>query len=70
LAGAHFDRQEDREALGNPADLQKDREKLRDGWAKLKDFQGLSRITMNEDGEALMDYWTLAVRDGTWETVK
>jgi len=55
---------------GNPADLQKDREKLRDGWAKLKDFQGLSRITMNEDGEALMDYWTLAVRDGTWETVK
>jgi branched-chain amino acid transport system substrate-binding protein len=51
---------------GKPEDLQKDREKIRDGWAKLKDFQGLSKISINEDGDALMDYWVLVVRDGNW----
>lgn len=51
---------------GKPEDLQKDREKIRDGWAQLKDFPALSKISINEDGEALMDYWVLVVRDGKW----
>ncbi|MBI5252430.1 MAG: ABC transporter substrate-binding protein [Desulfomonile tiedjei] len=51
---------------GKPEDLQKDREKIRDGWANLKDFQALSKISINDDGEALMDYWGLVVRDGKW----
>jgi branched-chain amino acid transport system substrate-binding protein len=51
---------------GKPEDLQQDREKVRDGLAKLKDFQGLSKISMNQDGEALMDYFVLVVRDGQW----
>jgi hypothetical protein len=50
--------------------LQKDREKIRDGWANLKDFQGLSKLTINQDGDALTDYWTLVVKDGAWVPVK
>jgi branched-chain amino acid transport system substrate-binding protein len=55
---------------GKPEDLQKDREKIRDGWANLKDFQGLSKLTINQDGDALTDYWTLVVKDGAWVPVK
>lgn len=55
---------------GKPDDLQKDREKIREGLAKLKDFRGLSKISMNKDGEALMGYWTLMVKNGKWVPVK
>jgi branched-chain amino acid transport system substrate-binding protein len=42
---------------GKPEDLQKDREKIRDGWANLKDFPALSKISFDKDGEALIpDY--------------
>jgi branched-chain amino acid transport system substrate-binding protein len=57
---------ESQKLSGKPEDLQKDREKIRDGLANLKDFQGLSKISMNEEGEALMDYYILIVRDGQW----
>jgi len=55
---------------GKPEDLQKDREKIRDGWANLKDFQALSKISFDKDGEALMAYWTLMVKDGKWVPIK
>ena len=51
---------------GEPGDLQKDREKIRDGWANLKDYPGLSKTTIDENGEAVKDYYTLVVKDGKW----
>ena len=51
---------------GEPGDLQKDREKIRDGWANLKDYTGLSKTTIDENGEAVKDYYTLVVEDGKW----
>ncbi len=51
---------------GKPGDLQKDREKIRDGWANLKDYPGLSKTTIDENGEAVKDYYTLVVKNGEW----
>jgi len=51
---------------GEPGDLQKDREKIRDGWANLKDYPGLSKTTIDENGEAVKDYYTLVVKNGEW----
>lgn len=51
---------------GKPEELEKEREEIRDGWAGLKKFHGLSKISMNEDGEALRDYFILVVRHGQW----
>jgi ABC-type branched-subunit amino acid transport system substrate-binding protein len=51
---------------GKPGDLQKDREKIRDGWANLKDYPALSKTTIDENGEAWKDYYTLIVKQGKW----
>jgi hypothetical protein len=55
---------------GKPEDLQKDREKIRDGWANLKGFPALSKISFDKDGEALMEFWTVTVKDGKWVPIK
>jgi branched-chain amino acid transport system substrate-binding protein len=51
---------------GKPEDLQEDREKIRDGWANLKDYPALSKTTIDENGEAWKDYYTLVVKQGKW----
>jgi branched-chain amino acid transport system substrate-binding protein len=53
---------------GKPADLQKDREKIRAGWAGLKDFMGeaTGRTTIDKDGDAWKSYYTLTVKNGQW----
>ncbi len=53
---------------GKPADLQKDREKIRDGWANLKDFAGdaTGKTTIDKDGDAWKAYFTLMVKNGQW----
>ena len=56
---------------GKPEDLQKDREKMRDGWAALKDFPGVSgKISIDKNGDAIKAYYTLAVKGGKWVSVK
>jgi branched-chain amino acid transport system substrate-binding protein len=51
---------------GAPGDLQKDREKIRGGWAALKDYPGLSKTRIDENGEAWKEYYTLMVKGGEW----
>ncbi len=56
---------------GNPGDLQKDREKIRDGWANLKDYpaEATGKTTIDKNGDALKDYHTLTVKGGQWVKV-
>ena len=53
---------------GKPADLQKDREKIRDGWANLKDYVGdaTGKTTIDKDGDAWKAFYTLTVKSGQW----
>jgi len=57
---------------GKPSELQKDREKMRDGWATLKDFPGEAqgKTSIDKNGDALKDYYTLVVKGGVWVRVK
>lgn len=51
----------------DPNSLDKDREKIRDGLSKLKDFPGLGEtITIGPDGEASKMSYILQVKDGAW----
>lgn len=48
-----------------PEDLEKDREKIRRGWAKLKDFPGIAGLTtMDEVGDGVGEVKTLIVKGG------
>ena len=57
---------------GKPEDLQKDREKMREGWATLKDFSGevQGKTSIDKNGDAIKEYFTLVVKDGKWMNVK
>ncbi len=53
---------------GKPDDLQKDREKIRDGWANLRDYPGeaTGKTTIDKNGDAVKDYHALMVKGGQW----
>jgi len=53
---------------GKASDLQKDREKIRDGWASLKDYPGelQGKTTIDKNGDALKDFYMLTVKGGQW----
>jgi len=53
---------------GKAGDLQKDREKIRDGWANLKDYPGelQGKTTIDKNGDALKDFYMLTVKGGQW----
>ncbi|HEV8616734.1 MAG TPA: ABC transporter substrate-binding protein [Methylomirabilota bacterium] len=54
-----------------PGDLEKDREKIRDCWTGLKDYPGVTgTISMNADGDAVLEPFVLVVRNGKFELVK
>jgi len=54
-----------------PGDLEKDRERIRDCWAGLKDYPGVTgTISMNADGDAVLEPFVLVVRNGKFELVK
>jgi branched-chain amino acid transport system substrate-binding protein len=54
-----------------PDDLARDRERIRDCWAGVKSFPGLTgKITFNADGDALLDPYVLVVRGGKFELAK
>jgi hypothetical protein len=56
---------EEQGVTNKPGDLEKDREKIRNGWAKLKDFPGISGVTtMDEVGDGIGGVRTLAVEGG------
>ena len=56
---------------GKANDLQKDREKIRDGWASLKDYPGelQGKTTIDKNGDALKDFFMLTVKGGQWVKV-
>ena len=53
---------------GKAEDLQKDREKIRDGWANLKNYPGevQGKTTIDKNGDALKEYYLLTVKGGQW----
>jgi branched-chain amino acid transport system substrate-binding protein len=53
---------------GKEEDLQKDREKIRNGWANLKNFSGdaTGKTTIDKDGDAWKAIYTLMVKGGQW----
>jgi branched-chain amino acid transport system substrate-binding protein len=51
-----------------PADLEKDREKIRNGWQNLKDYRGLEgRTSINEKGDGEKETYLLIVKDGAFQ---
>jgi len=58
---------EEEGVTNRPEDLEKDREKIRRGWAKLKDFPGISGVTtMDEVGDGMGGVMTLVVEGGKY----
>ncbi len=56
---------EEEGVTNKPEDLEKDRDKIRKGWAKLKDYPGISGVTsMDEVGDGVGGVMTLAVENG------
>ncbi|MBI3090802.1 MAG: ABC transporter substrate-binding protein [Candidatus Tectomicrobia bacterium] len=53
-----------------PEDLQKDRERIRDGFANLKGFKGLAgEFSMDPNGDGIKQTYPMVVRNGTWALV-
>jgi len=56
---------EEEGVTNKPEDLDKDKEKIRRGWAKLKDYPGISGVTtMDEVGDGIGGVMTLVVEGG------
>jgi branched-chain amino acid transport system substrate-binding protein len=54
-----------------PADLEKDRDKVRRGWETLKDYNGLEgRTSINEVGDGIKDVYLLRLERGKYQLVK
>lgn len=54
-----------------PGDLEKDREKVREGWTNLKDYPGIAGLTtMSPDGDAVGDTYVIMVKGGRFVAVK
>jgi hypothetical protein len=54
-----------------PGDLEKDRVKIRNGWAKLKDYPGISGVTtMDNVGDGTGGVKTMMVEGGKFEVAK
>jgi len=54
-----------------PGDLEKDREKIREGWQNLKNYRGLEgRTSMNEKGDGEKEVYYLIVKDGAFQRLR
>ncbi|MFQ5829475.1 MAG: ABC transporter substrate-binding protein [Candidatus Methylomirabilia bacterium] len=52
-------------------DLQKDRDKIREGWATLKDYKGLEgRTSMNQVGDGIKDVYLLRLEGGKYRRIQ
>ncbi|MBI3091241.1 MAG: ABC transporter substrate-binding protein [Candidatus Tectomicrobia bacterium] len=62
---------EQRGVTNRPEDLASDREKIRQGWAALKNYAGVMGLTsINEVGDGLKESYTIKVKDGKWVRVE
>lgn len=62
---------EEEGVTNKPGDLEKDREKIRNGWAKLKDFPGISgKTTMDSVGDGAGEVNAIMVKNGKYELAK
>jgi len=54
-----------------PDDLAKDRERVRDCWSSVKDYPGITgSVTINADGDAVLEPFVLIVKNGKYELVR
>ncbi len=50
---------------GKPEDLEKDRDKIREGWKTLKDYQGVEgKMSIDEKGDGVKETYLLVIKDG------
>lgn len=62
---------ETRGVTNRPEDLEKDRERLRDGLATLKGFKGIGgEISIDPNGDAIKETYPMIVRGGRWMVVE
>ena len=54
-------------ATNNPSDLSSDREKIRDYFSTLTDFEGVASNGFNEVGDGVKTVYVLRTLDGKWE---
>ena len=53
-----------------PDDLARDRERIKDCWTAVKDYPGITgKITINADGDAVLEPFVLLVKKGKFELV-
>lgn len=51
--------------------LEEARTLIRDGWASVKDYEGvMGKTTINEVGDGIKEVYTLIVKDGKWERLE
>ncbi len=56
---------EEEGVTNKPGDLEKDKEKIRNGWAKLKNYPGISGVTtMDAVGDGIGGVMSLVVENG------
>jgi len=54
-----------------PEDLAKDRDKIRQGWATLKDYKGVEgRTSIDEKGDGIKETYLLIIKDGRYQRLQ
>ena len=69
IVGMYLDAVRKAGVTGKPEDLDKDRERIRDHLAKLRNFQGLGGpIGFNDQGDAVKAFYIVLGENGAWTT--
>lgn len=54
-----------------PEDLAKDRDKVRQGWATLKNYKGVEgRLSIDEKGDGIKETYLLIIKDGKYQRLQ
>jgi ABC-type branched-subunit amino acid transport system substrate-binding protein len=62
---------EEYKITNRPEDLEKDRDKIRQGWQNMKDYNAIQAvITMGADGDIIGKNYVIQVRDGRFVAIE
>lgn len=60
-----------REKINSQTPVEEAREKIKNGWASVKDYEGImGKTTINEVGDGIKEVYTLIVKNGKWERLQ